>query len=130
MCLGKDENGNQILIERSGSCAIVVLIVGEMCYTANVGDSRALMSANQGQQVIELSHDHKPSEDEEYLRIVAGGGQVYQTTTSTQSVGENDTQPEFIVGPIRVLPGRLSVSRTVGDPEAKCEVRGGNTNGV
>ncbi len=112
MCLGKDENGNQILIERSGSCAIVVLIVGEMCYTANVGDSRALMSANQGQQVIELSHDHKPSEDEEYLRIVAGGGQVYQTTTSTQSVGENDTQPEFIVGPIRVLPGRLSVSRT------------------
>jgi protein phosphatase 2C family protein 2/3 len=77
MCLGRDENGNQILIERSGSCAIVTLIVGEMCYTANVGDSRAVLSANNGQEVIPLSYDHKPSEDEEYLRIVAGGGHVY-----------------------------------------------------
>jgi protein phosphatase PTC2/3 len=34
------------------------------------------------------------------------------------------------VGPIRVLPGRLSVSRTFGDPEAKFEFRGGNPNVV
>jgi protein phosphatase 2C family protein 2/3 len=34
------------------------------------------------------------------------------------------------VGPIRVLPGRLSVSRTFGDPEAKLEFRGGNINVV
>ena len=34
--------------------------------------------------------------------------------------------PEYIVGPIRVLPGRLSVCRTFGDPEAKLEYRGGN----
>ena len=30
------------------------------------------------------------------------------------------------MGPIRVLPGRLSVSRTFGDPEAKFEFRSGN----
>lgn len=30
------------------------------------------------------------------------------------------------MGPIRVLPGRLSVCRTFGDPEAKLEYRGGN----
>lgn len=39
---------------------------------------------------------------------------------------EEETDPDYIVGPIRVLPGRLSVSRTFGDPEAKVEFRGGN----
>lgn len=34
------------------------------------------------------------------------------------------------MGPIRVLPGRLSVSRTFGDPEAKLAYRGGNMNVV
>jgi len=31
-----------------------------------------------------------------------------------------------IVGPLRVLPGRLSVSRTFGDAEAKIQSLGGN----
>lgn len=33
------------LPERSGSCAIVSLVVGDICYIANVGDSRAILSA-------------------------------------------------------------------------------------
>lgn len=43
---------------------------------------------------------------------------------------KNDPDGEFVVGPIRVLPGRLSVCRTFGDPEAKLEFRGGNPNVV
>ncbi len=62
------------MIERSGSCAIVVLIVGEVCYVANVGDSRAVLSSNGGQQLTALSRDHKPSDTEEYKRIIAAGG--------------------------------------------------------
>jgi len=34
------------------------------------------------------------------------------------------------VGPMRVLPGRLSVSRTFGDIEAKLQQFGGNPNVV
>jgi len=30
--------------ERSGSCAIALLIIENRCYVANVGDSRAIMS--------------------------------------------------------------------------------------
>ena len=59
-----------------------MLIVGEICYTANVGDSRAILSSNGGQQVVALSRDHKPSDVDEYSRIIKAGGQIYQTTTA------------------------------------------------
>ena len=34
--------------DRSGSCAIIVLVVDNEVYIANVGDSRAIMSAEHG----------------------------------------------------------------------------------
>jgi protein phosphatase 2C family protein 2/3 len=37
---------------------------------------------------------------------------------------------QLIVGPHRVFPGRLSVSRTIGDIEAKYPKYGGNPNVV
>ena len=89
-CQAVDEKTKQpIVIEKSGSCAIVVLIVGEMCYVANVGDSRAALSSNQGSRMTALSRDHKPSDVDEYNRIIKAGGQVYQTTT----VAVNSQQP-------------------------------------
>jgi protein phosphatase PTC2/3 len=47
---------------------------------------------------------------------------VYQS----QGIINNKGNP--IVGPVRVLPGRLSVSRTFGDCVAKMEKYGGNPN--
>ena len=73
---------------------------------------------------------------------------MYQTTTAQQSEDgskqkptgvpaaknakdqPNSEEPEYIIGPIRVLPGRLSVSRTFGDPEAKLAFRGGSKSVV
>ncbi len=71
---GVDENGNKTVIDKSGSCAIVILIVADTCYVANVGDSRAVLSMNAGLNVYPLSKDHKPSEQDEYQRIIKAGG--------------------------------------------------------
>jgi len=40
-------------------------------------------------------------------------------------MGQNSPGGNLILGPFRVLPGRLSVSRTFGDIEAKFEKFGG-----
>lgn len=110
-------------VERSGSCAIVVLIVGSTVYVANVGDSRAVMSLDRGARFEELSNDHKPNDANERTRIYSHGGEVYFRTGSNFSsyaTGENE---ESVIH--RVLPGRLSVSRTFGDIDAKIASLGG-----
>jgi protein phosphatase 2C family protein 2/3 len=57
------------VVDKSGSCAVVVLIVGIKCYVANVGDSRAVMSSTGGTKNSNLTRDHKPSDDHEAMRI-------------------------------------------------------------
>jgi len=49
-----------------------------MCYIANVGDSRAIMSSDQGKRVQAMSRDHKPDDIDETQRIMQYGGRVYQ----------------------------------------------------
>jgi serine/threonine protein phosphatase PrpC len=36
-----------------------------MCYCGNVGDSRAILSSDEGTKIYPLSRDHKPSLEEE-----------------------------------------------------------------
>lgn len=107
------------------------MTVEKECYIANVGDSRALLSADSGMRLFDLSQDHRPNEEAEFYRIQDNGGQVYQTQTFqnvpiTNKYGQvTGTQRQMLYGPYRVLPGRLSVSRTFGDIEAKYEKFGG-----
>ena len=70
-----DHDGN--VKDKSGSCAVICLIVGDMCYIANVGDSRAIMSGNLGKKLFPLSRDHKPNDPLERKRIETAGGSVY-----------------------------------------------------
>lgn len=55
--------------ERSGSCASVVLIVNDMIYVSNVGDSRAILSIDCGANIAMLTRDHKPDDEMEKQRI-------------------------------------------------------------
>lgn len=49
-------------MDRSGSCAIVAMILDETVYIANVGDSRAVVSEKFGASYRDLSNDHKPQD--------------------------------------------------------------------
>ena len=102
---------NNELLDRSGSCGLVTIIADQMCYIANVGDSRAVLSCMNGKDVIQLTNDHKPNSEKEKKRIKKNGGVVYKT---------NPLQTIY-----RVIPGNLSVSRTVGDAEVKIPFYGG-----
>lgn len=58
---------------------MVVIIINDVAYVVNVGDSRCLMSMDSGAQTAVLSRDHKPDCDLERKRIQAAGGKVYRT---------------------------------------------------
>ncbi|CAD8174005.1 unnamed protein product [Paramecium octaurelia] len=107
---------DQKVLDKSGSCAVIALIVDKAIYIANIGDSRAILS-HQG-KCSSITVDHKPSSENEQQRITKLGGQIYQAQIQISS---GDVQ----FGPYRVLPGRLAVSRTLGDAEAKLPKYGG-----
>ena len=89
-------NGEQAIVNRSGSCAIVVVIVEEMCYVANVGDSRAVLSGDEGSRVFPLSRDHKPTDEHEERRVIEAGGRIYsrQMPASTRNQGLSGAQAD------------------------------------
>ena len=117
-----DEKGE--LKDQSGSCGIMAIIQKNKCIIANVGDSRLVVYKNNS--VFFATEDHKPGSKTEKERITKAGGQIYQTP-SLFPLYQNGKEIEI---PWRVLPGRLSVSRTFGDVEAKNEKFGGNKNVV
>jgi serine/threonine protein phosphatase PrpC len=123
------------------------MIIDNKAYIANVGDSRAIMSAYNGQVWYKLSKDHKPDDPDEKQRIEGKGGKIYQSQLTAkapfQQYHDSNTiwtkiglfpsqQLKFaedweylLIGPYRVHPGRLSVWRTFGDIEAKFSEFGG-----
>ena len=160
-------------IDSSGSCAIVVVVIENRVYIANVGDSRAILSSKNGSKFYALSRDHRPGDEKEYKRILDAGGKIYKTeyeypskslynnnnnnnynngnsvynrrannnyilnnnkinnknsNSNNNKININYNKTSSIIGPLRVSPGKLSVSRTIGDIEAKDPKFGGNPN--
>jgi protein phosphatase 2C family protein 2/3 len=114
------------------------------------------MSTQGGKVIYQLSSDHKPCDPKERDRVLDSGGKVYvsaikqlkgpsgstlqrtdrlitkmdnmkSSTENALSVIESGGEA---YGPHRVLPGRLSVSRALGDAHAKIKSLGGNPNVV
>lgn len=58
----------------TGSTSCVVLVTKNRIYCANAGDSRAVLYS--GGKIFELSHDHKPDNQQEQDRIEKAGHMV------------------------------------------------------
>ena len=119
---GLNENGE--IKDSSGSCGIIAMIKNNKIIIANVGDSRLVIYKNK--KISFITEDHKPDSETEKKRIELAGGKIYQTP-SIFPLYQNGKKIDI---PWRVLPGRLSVSRTFGDIEAKEEKFGGMKNVV
>ena len=112
------------LLDNSGSCGLILLIVNNFVYIGNVGDSRCLGSFKNGKLTKDITRDHKPNYPYEKERIIENGGTLYQTQTPLED--DENFKNKILIGPYRVFPGKLSVSRTVGDAEGKIPQIGGN----
>jgi len=81
-----------------GCTAICAIIIGQILYVANVGDSRAVLACSG--KAFEMSEDHKPGREDEKKRIENLGGRI------------------IYYGTWRV-EGVLAVTRAIGDRRLK-----------
>ena len=105
---------NKKLIDKSGSCAVVSLIIDNILYSINLGDSRSLYSYGTGTYIYQITRDHKPNDEIEKKRIESVGGEIYYANTITRNGIEIELKEEnFGKGfkfPYRINPGKIAVS--------------------
>ncbi len=96
--------------ERSGTTAIIALILGDECYLAWVGDSRAVVADKMG-GIKASTIDHNPQRFEEKTRITKAGERV--------------TMQNSLCGPIFRVSNGLAMSRSIGDRCFKQQIKPG-----
>lgn len=88
---------------KSGSTAVVALILSDIIYLVNLGDSRGVIFNNRGEIYLRTS-DHKPDRPDEKDRIYKAGGRVVN-----YDVPRIDSSGSY----------SLALSRAFGDMELK-----------
>lgn len=95
-------------IDKSGTCVLLMIIVNECMYFANIGDSRSIIGIDSGMKIASLTVDHKPNEPNEEKRILQCGGKI-------EGFLKNIPGKKLQRMVYRTNPGFLSVSRSIGD---------------
>ena len=105
---------NNVLKDKCGSCALVMLILNNYLYAINLGDSRAIYSYDTGKYLYQITRDHKPNDEIEKKRIEKAGGKVFYANTVNRNGREIELKEEdFGKGftfPYRISPGKIAVS--------------------
>lgn len=60
-----------------------------MCYIANTGDCRAILSQFKGRNAKQVTRDHKPTDLEEKNRVLKAGGNIYQSKINNPEFKKN-----------------------------------------
>jgi len=68
----------KIECDKSSTCALIVLIINDICYCANIGDSRALLSQSNSSKVHQITKDHRPQESSERIRLITNGAYIFK----------------------------------------------------
>ena len=111
------DSKNGKLLDKSGSCSVTTLIIDEWCFVTYLGDSRGLYSFDSGNQLYQITRDHKPNDPIEKNRIEKAGGSVYKDDRvkingQKVHVREEDLAPG-VTFPYRVSPGNLAVNNII-----------------
>ncbi|XP_059632608.1 probable protein phosphatase 2C 35 [Cornus florida] len=114
----------------SGTTAITVLVIGDMLYVANAGDSRAVIAIKDGNQIVaeDLSHDQTPYRKDECDRVKLCGARVLSVDQvegredpSIQTWGDEEMDgwdPPRLWVPNGMYPG-TAFTRSLGDGVAE-----------
>jgi len=108
----KCENEKLFSNKSSGTTATVVILKDGFLYSANVGDSRAILCSqdeHENIRLIKLTKDHHPDSDIENIRIRNNGGEIRR---------KNRNSPLRIYSKGNSYPG-LAMTRVIGDSNAK-----------
>ena len=133
--------------DRSGSCAIISLILDNKIFIANLGDSRAIISQSGGTKIKQLTNDHKPNNLKEFERAIKNGSKVYfddqerpksdvsnlffiKEKNDFDKIYKNrrNNKGEIII--FREHPSNLAVMRSIGDIKSKKKEFGGNPGSI
>ena len=105
-----NENINSLF---SGSTCISVIFTPEKLIVPNIGDSRSVLGrynkVTKSYKAIDLSRDHKPTENDEKKRIYENDGRIQPFTEEGEFVG-----PQRVWLKDEEVPG-LAMSRSFGD---------------
>lgn len=87
----------------SGCTAIVVLIVQDVLYIANAGDSRCLIFNSKGDTFI-MNEEHKPYNSKERSRIYKAGGvvlngRINEILNLSRAIGDLEYKQNFLLKP-------------------------------
>ena len=102
-----------VMLDKSGSCALSTLFIDEWCFITYLGDSRGIYSFDGGNQLFQITRDHKPNDLIERIRIEKAGGRIYKDTRikiNGQKIHVKEEDVPGVIFPFRVIPGHLSVS--------------------